>query len=490
MNAARKPSLLLSLIPMIFLIVLLSLNVMVFGDGATAGPNQIALLSCALLAGLLCYFNLNMSYKNIEKSAVKAIAVSMQANLILLVVGSLIGTWIVCGVVPTMIYYGVTIVNPSLFLPVTCIICGVVSLATGSSWSTGGTVGIALMGIGKTLNIPDEMTAGAIISGSYFGDKLSPLSDTTNLAPAIAGTDLFTHVKHMMKTVFFSMGGAVIGFFLLGLSYQNQALDMASIDAVRAAISGQFWIHPVLLLIPVAVIIMVSKKVPALPALIFGAIIAAIFALVFQKELIAKVLEGQFTFTGAYKYLLKVAYAGFESSTGNAVIDKLFSRGGMSSMLNTVWLIITAMSFGGIMEGSGMLATIANQILRMVRGVSSLVAATLSSSIFLNITASDQYLAIVVTAKMFKQAYHDYGLHPKNLSRAVEDGATVTSVLVPWNTCGAYFSSVLGVATGAYLPFCFFNLLSPAVSLIVASTGWSMDKLDPNDSFEADLEHV
>ena len=475
---SKEPSLLMSLLPVVFLVILLSINVIVFKDDSSYGPNQLALLASAMFTALIGVFFLKQPYKDLEKQALETVGVSTQAILILLVVGALIGIWILNGVVPTMIYYGIKLINPTIFLPVSLVICSVVSLATGSSWSTVGTVGIALIGIGKTLGIPEGMVAGAIVSGSYFGDKMSPLSDTTNLAPAMAGADLFAHIKHMIYTT----GPAIILSFLIfvgiGIFYSADTLDAEQIEAVLSTIDKNFNITLWLFLLPLMVLGLVMKKVPAVPALFLGTILGGVFAIIFQADLIMKLAAGDLSLNNIYTVLTKTAFGGFKIESGNAMIDKLFSRGGMGSMLNTVWVILMAMIFGGMMEVTGMLHTIANYVLTLVRGVGSLVGATIGSGVFLNLTTSDQYIAIVVTGRMFKSAYTKFGLKPKNLSRAVEDGATVTSVLVPWNTCGAYFSSVLGVATLTYLPFAFFNLLSPIMSIIIASSGKTMEKIE------------
>jgi Na+:H+ antiporter, NhaC family len=455
----KGPHFLVSIVPVIFLIVLLIINVLVYKDDATSGPNQLALLFSAVLAAILGVKVLKKPYKELEKHALDTIGLAMQANIILLIVGSIIGVWILSGVVPTMIYYGIQLISPTVFLPVTCILCAIVSLATGSSWSTGGTIGIALIGIGQTLGIPVGMVAGAIISGAYFGDKMSPLSDTTNLAPAIAGSELFEHIKHMMYSTVPAITIAIILFSIMGFFYSAEATSMTDIDIVVQTIDKHFNIGPHLLLVPLAVVGLVAFRVPAIPSLLFGLFIGIIFALIFQQDLIASFMRSEFSFKTAYKAIITTSYNGFNIETGNKLIDSLFSRGGMSGMLNTVWLILMAMVFSGMMEATGMLAQLANGILKLVRGTASLVAATIGSSIVLNMTASDQYLAIVVTAKLFKSAYKKFGLQPKNLSRAVEDGATVTSVLIPWNSGGAYFSSILGVPTMTYLPYCFFNLL-------------------------------
>ena len=474
----KKPSLWVSFIPVILLVILLSLNVIIYADNSSYGPNQFALLFAAMVSALIGVFHLKHSYHEIEKKTIESVGVALQAILILLVVGSLIGVWILNGVVPTMIYYGINLIHPSLFLPICLIICSVVSLATGSSWSTVGTVGIALIGIGQALGIPEGLVAGTIVSGAYFGDKMSPLSDTTNLAPAMAGSNLFEHIKHMTFTSGPAYIISFIAYVVIGLFFSADSLDEKNIDLMTQTISNNFNVSLWLFTLPLIVFVLVKKKVPALPALLAGTLLGALYALVFQQDVLLKLCGGEMSASKLYEVILKVGFDGFSSETGNQVIDKLFSRGGMSGMLNTVWLILMAMIFGGMMEVTGMLERIAESILKVVSGMTSLVASTVGTSIFLNLTTSDQYISIVVTGRMFKEAYKTQGLHPKNLSRAVEDGATVTSVLVPWNTCGAYFSTVMGVATMSYLPFAFFNLLSPLVSIIVASTGKTMEKLE------------
>ncbi|MAZ48859.1 MAG: Na+/H+ antiporter NhaC [Halobacteriovoraceae bacterium] len=471
------PSLRISLIPVVFLIALLSYNVYIFADDSSYGPNQLALLFSAMVAAGIGVFHLKLSYKELEKKVIDSITVSLQAVLILLIVGALIGVWILNGVVPTMIYFGLDLIHPSIFLPVSLVICSIVSLATGSSWSTVGTVGIALIGIGQTLGISEGMVAGAIVSGAYFGDKMSPLSDTTNLAPAMAGTELFTHIRHMVYTSGPAILISLILFIALGFFNSAETATTSEINETLTLIEKNFNVSLWLFTLPLIVFVLVNKKVPAVPALIAGTLLGIVYALVFQGALIERLCGGTVDFNSVYKLVVKTTYGGFESSTGNKVIDKLFSRGGMSGMLNTVWLIIMAMIYGGMLEATGMLQSIAAWILKSISKVSNLVAATIGTSIFLNITTSDQYIAIVLSGRIFKGAYKDFNLHPKNLSRAVEDGATVTSVLVPWNTCGAFFASTMGVATLTYLPFAFFNLLSPLISIAIAASGKTMEKL-------------
>ena len=484
----NEPSLLISLIPVIVLMLLLITNIIIYKDDATGGSNQLALLIAGAIAAFLGIVVYKIKYKEIESQIIKSIGVAIQASIILLIVGALIGMWIISGVVPTMIYYGLLLINPTVFLPVSCIVCSIVALATGSSWSTTGTVGIALIGIGQTLGIPLGMVAGAIISGAYFGDKMSPLSDTTNLAPAMAGTDVFTHIRHMMYTSGPAIILAVIGFTILGMFYGQGSVNQEEINTVLSVIESKFSIGIYLFIVPAAVLFMVYKRVPALPALLIGTLLGGVFALVFQAELIASLIEGGSSIKGFYQQIVTTAYDGFTIKTDNELIDSLFNRGGMKRMLPTVWLILMAMVFGGAMEGTGMLQKIASSILKLVHGVGSLIGATLASCIVMNMTACDQYLAIVVPGRMFKSAYGEYGLKAKNLSRALEDSGTVTSVLVPWNSGGAYNAGVLGVATLTYLPFCFFNLLSPVISAFLAGFNLTIERLDESENKSVETE--
>lgn len=464
----KRPSLWVSLVPVLFLMGLLVFNIILFKDDATGGPNQLALLVAGAFAAVIGIFVLKRSYHDIENQIVRSISMALQASLILLVVGSLIGTWILSGVVPAMIYYGLQLIHPAVILPVCAMVCAIVSLATGSSWSTTGTVGIALIGIGQAMGMPLGMVAGAIVSGAYFGDKMSPLSDTTNLAPAMAGTDLFTHIRYMVYTTVPAFTIALILFFILGFFQSSEVEATGNIPQVLAQIDNLFHIGPHLFIVPLMIIGMVIFKVPALPAMVLGTLVGALFAFIFQQDLIARIAGTDFTFIVGYKAILTSAYSGFSFESGNELMDGLFNRGGMSGMFGTVTLILMAMIFGGAMEGTGMLQRIADAILSLVRGVGSLIGATIASCLFLNMTASDQYLAILIPGRMFKGAYDKYGLHPKNLSRTLEDSATVTSPLIPWNSCGAYEAGVMGVATLEYAPYAFFNYLSPVVAAFLA----------------------
>jgi NhaC family Na+:H+ antiporter len=487
--AGRAPSLLQSLIPVLVLIGLLALSVFLFGDGSSGGPSQIALILAAGV-GIIVGITNGFTWKEIERGIVHGISLSLGAVLILLVVGSLIGSWILAGIVPTMISYGLSLLTPAVFYAAACGICCFVSLATGSSWTTAGTVGVALIGIATAQNLNLGLAAGAVISGAYFGDKMSPLSDTTNLAPAMAGTDLFTHIRHMLWTTVPSISLALILFAVIGATAAAPT-DTASVVGIQQAIGAQFSIG-LHLMIPVALVLaMVVMKMPAFPALLIGALVGCVFAMLFQQPaLVAYVGEtdlpyGMVLVKGAWMSL----FDGYKSSTGNAALDDLLTRGGMSSMLSTVWLIISAMMFGAVMETTGMLQRIAATILSAVRGTGSLVAATLVTSFGMNVVAADQYIAIVLPGRMFRAEYRRRGLHPKNLSRALEDAGTLTSPLVPWNTCGAFMAQTLGVATLAYAPYAFFNLLNPLVSMAYGFTGFTIEKL-PADADGMDLAGV
>jgi NhaC family Na+:H+ antiporter len=406
-------------------------------------------------------------WKEIQDGMVHGIHLAMGAILILMVVGIMIGTWILGGVVPTMIYYGLKILSPGIFLVATMVICSIVSLGTGSSWSTAGTVGVALIGVGSALSIPLPMVAGAIISGAYFGDKMSPLSDTTNLAPAMAGTDVFTHIRHMVYTTAPGFVLALILFSLLGLKFAGGALEAQNIETMLTTMRTEFVISPWLLVPPALVIVMVVKKIPPLPALLGGAALGGVFAMVFQASTLAQVVD--------------VAHAGFVSETGVESVDELLSRGGLLSMMETVALIMCALCFGGIMESTKMLEVIARSLLKMVSGTGSLVATTVFSCIGMNAVASDQYISIVIPGRMYKKAFDEQKLHPKNLSRALEDSGTLTSPLIPWNTCGAFMWATLGVNPLLYLPYAFMNLANPVVSLIYGFTGFTMEKVDEEE---------
>jgi len=460
-------SLLTSLIPILTLIILLVLNVVVFKDDATYGPNQLALIIaavCSIALGIK-----NTSWKQIIEGIEKNIKISLGAIIILLLIGSLIGTWVLSGIVPSLIYYGLGILNPSYFLVTACVICAVVSIATGSSWSTSGTIGIALVGVGKAMGIPEEMSVGAVISGAYFGDKMSPLSDTTNLSAAMAGANLFDHIKYMMFTTIPSVVIAIIIFTIIGLSF-NGEYSPEKVNEIQSVLANQFNISPMLFLIPVLVVYLIYRKLPTIAVIFIGMLLAGVAAIPFQSKLIASLSSlHTSSFYGSYEVVVKAATMGIEIDTGNKMVNDLVGAKGMVGMLNTVWLILCAMVFGGALEATGMLKTISNFIIGRVESFFSLIASTVGTCLFFNITASDQYLAVVVPGRMFEQEYKKRGLAPVNLSRTLEDSGTVTSVLVPWNTCGAYHAGLFGVSTWAYLPYCFFNLISPLMTILFAA---------------------
>ncbi len=453
----NRPSFVISILPVLVLVSLLAAAI-----GKMDGSGHVPLVLSSAFAALLASWRLKVSWNTLESGIRQGIDAGMQAIVILLIVGLLIGVWIASGVVPLLIYYGLLILAPSYFLVASCVICAVVSLATGSSWSTAATVGLALIGVGRALGMDPGMTAGAVISGAYFGDKMSPLSDTTNLAPATAGSELFEHIRHMVYTTVPALVLALIAYTVLGLGMDiaTQATS-ANYEQLIVTLHETFRLSPILLLAPAVVLGLVMRKVPALPALMAGVVTGTVLLLTVQGGSVATALGS--------------LYGGYESATGVASVDELLSRGGLTSMLDTIALIICALTFGGVMEASGMLASLADAILRLARSTGSLIAATLASCIGMNILTSDQYISIVIPGRMYRSAYTKRGLHPKNLSRALEDSATMTSPLVPWNTCGAYMAGVLGVATGAYLPYAFLNLAVPLISLILGFTGWTIE---------------
>lgn len=467
MKEVKTPSFFEASLPLLFLIILLSVNVFVFGNDTLSGSNQIVLLLSGAVA-VVVSLRLGVSWEKLQDGIVQSISSSMSAILILLFIGALAGTWLLSGIVPAMIYYGLQILNPTIFLFAACLICCMVSLATGSSWSTVATVGIALLGIGKALGLSDGIIAGAIISGAYFGDKMSPLSDTTNMAPAVAGTDLFTHIRYMALTTAPSIIITLVLFLIIGFWGSSQTVT-TDVSGYLTTIENKFNINPLLFLVPLAVIVMILKKMPALPALFIGVLLGAVFAVIFQPSVINEVSGVSDNFLlSCFVGIMKAMYGQISVSTDNEMINTLLSTRGMAGMLNTIWLILCAMVFGGAMEAGGLLQRITTEIIKLANSTASLIAATTGTCVFFNITASDQYLAIVVPGRMFAKTYKDKALKPENLSRTLEDAGTVTSVLVPWNTCGATQASVLGVATMTYAPFCFFNIISPFMTMLFA----------------------
>ena len=550
-----RPALIWALVPVLVLTGLLVANVYLYQDDSSYGPNQIALLIAAAVAALIGA-RYKVSFKSMLSGIERSISSAMTAILILLLIGSLAGTWMISGVVPAMIYYGLDILNPQIFLFAAAVICAIVSVATGSSWSTVATVGIALLGIGTALGVSTAYAAGAVISGAYFGDKISPLSDTTNLAAAMAGTDLITHIKYMLWTTVPSFSIALAIYVAIGYGAEPTDLNIDT-SALKAELASRFdTIGPILFIVPLAVLVMVLMKIDALVALFIGTILGGVFAVVFQPKMIDQVAglepipiqvaaatdgddsasepaprpqsylkRSYVAFINAMAFktkgiqkektdaateqLASARLASARKQTSNPeltaqefeesgiVLDESFPEleakiaaadllvgKGMEGMLNTVWLIITAMCFGGIMEACGLLKRITDPLVAMATTNGSLVATTAGSCAFVNATASDQYLAIVVPGRMFREAFQQRGLAPENLSRTLEDAGTVTSVLIPWNTCGAAQSGVLGVETLLYAPYCFFNWISPLMTILIGYLGVGVAKLQSNDRIE------
>lgn len=466
-----------AILPIIVLVAILAYNVFIYDDNATSGPNQFALIFAGIVAAIIG-FSKKIGYDDMLEAVVDNVKSTGSAIFILLMVGALAGTWLVSGIIPTMIFYGLKILNPTFFLAAALIISCIISLATGSSWTTTATIGIALMGIGKALGLPLGAIAGAVLSGAYFGDKMSPLSDTTNLAPAMAGTDVFTHVRYMAYTTVPTITITLIIFLILGFKYS--ASELQDTSALVASIQNTFNVSPVLFVVPLVVIIMIIKKAKPLTALFIGTILAGIFAVIFQPEIVMKVADSDILdMNSAYKGVMNSMIGDVYIPSGNAILDEneLFSSGGMGGMLSTIWLILCAMFFGGVMQEINALQKISDSLLKVAKSTFGLFASTTATCIFFNGTASDQYLAIVVPGKMYQKAFKDRGLAPENLSRTLEDSGTVTSILFPWNTGGAYQSKTLGVGTAEYVWYAFFNLLSPIMTLIFAYFSIKIRKL-------------
>ena len=454
----RDPHVWEALISLVSLVVGISISIVVYG----ADPH-IPMLLGVFVAAVMAW-KAGFEWDVVQAGMLKGISNSLQAIVILSIIGILIGIWILSGVVPTLLYYGLKILHPKIFLPATVLICSVCSLATGTSWGTTGTIGVALIGIGAGLGFPLPLVAGAVLSGAYFGDKMSPLSDTTNLAPAMAGTDLYTHIKHMFYTTGVSYGLTLIIEIIIGLFYRGGSANIETVNQILTTLDSQFNINIVFLIPPVLVMVCAFRKMPAIPGITMGVLSAAILGFLFQGN--------------GFGDFLAAGYGGYTSSTGVEAVDSLLTKGGFSSMLYAISIVICAMMFGGIMEHTNQLKVIVNKILQKANSDASLITATVLTALGANIVLCDQYMAVVMAGRMYAQAYPDRGLHPKNLSRAVEDSATVTAPLVPWNSGGAYQSATLGVATIAYLPFAFFNWLSPLVTLIYGWFGITIHPID------------
>ena len=461
----------IAILPLIFLVTLLSFNlyanVFIYDADPLAGSSQFILILSGAFAAMIGNLY-NVSYKDVVNSISNSINSVTPALIILLWVGALAGTWMISGIIPSMVYYGLKILDPNIFLPACIIICSIISVATGSSWTTSATVGIALVGIGKALEIPAGMVGGAVIAGAYFGDKLSPLSDTTNLAAAVSKVDLFKHIKYLTYTTIPSISITLIVFIILGINQSSNGVTDNSF--LINTIENTFNISLVLFIVPIIVLIMIVKKTPPIKALTVGTLLGALFAILFQPQIINELSDSSnSSIIASYKVLIDTITSNVSITTESEILNELFSTGGMIGMLNTIFLVMATMIFGGSMDAIGAIKSISKALLSLADNIFKLFASTVASCLALNLTASDQYLSIVVSGKMFEKAFEDKGLAPENLSRTLEDSATVTSALIPWNSCGAYHSSVLGVSVGEYFIYAIFNWISPFMTLIYAA---------------------
>lgn len=476
----KSPSALVSLIPLAVLVIFLALSIKLFGGDAIAGGSQLSLLAASAVCSAMAMGIYHRKWLVLEDAIVENMRNATPAIIILLMIGMIAGTWMASGIIPSLIYYGLKILHPSIFLPASCVICAIVSLLTGSSWTTIATIGVALMGIGRAQGFEDGWIAGAIISGAYFGDKVSIMSDTTVLASSTAEVPLFKHIKYMMFTTTPSLIIALIVFTIAGLT----ATTSASINTgeIETALLNAFNISPWLLVVPILTGALISRKLPAIITLFASATMAAIAMIIAQPEIIPQIAgEGVNPAMAAFKAVVISSTTDCSILTGNTLLDDLVATSGMGGMMDTIWLITCAMCFGGVMYGSGMLSAISQIFLRIARRTVSVVGSTVTSGLFFNLTTGDQYISIILTCNLFRQLYDDRDLERRLLSRSVEDSATVTSVLIPWNSCGMAQSTVLGVATLTYLPYCIFNILSPIMSVVVAAIGYKIYKRSKNE---------
>ena len=459
----------LSFIPFLVLIVLITCCIAVFGNATLDGASQVSLLVASAVSVLIGHFSKRLEWENLEKEISDKISSCTPAIIILLLIGAIGGTWMVAGIVPTMIYYGMQIIQPEVFLVSSSVLCALVSLMIGSSWTTVATIGLALMGIGKAHGFDDGWIAGSIITGAYFGDKLSPLSDTTVLASSVAGTPLFTHIRYMLYTTVPTFCISITIFLIAGFTMDVQG--HGNVHEFMEGLQHTFVISPWLLIVPVLTGVMIARRWPSMVVLFMAILLAVVVALLVQSDLVLRIAGDDGGLLTSYKGMMSVCYGSTNIETGNSVLNELVHTSGMSGMMPTIWLIICAQTFGGALSATGQLQDFMRLLLRLVRGTASLVASTVGTALFCNIATADQYLSIMLSSSMFKDTYRERGYQPQLLSRSCEDGATVTSVLVPWNTCGLTHSTVLGVATLTYLPYCFCKLHSPLTSIMVAASG-------------------
>lgn len=461
MRVKREATIGIAMIPVIFMMAALAFAMLVTNVWQIGWIDvQIPLIISTFVASLIGVFVLGYSWGELEIGIVELLKSALSAIMIIMIIGILVGTWLVSGIVPTMIYYGLQILSPSVFLVVSLLLCSLVSVSTGSSWITAGTVGIALMGIGQGMGIPAPVVGGCVISGAYFGDKMSPLSDTTNLASGVAQVKLFDHIRHMLYTTGPSYIISIIFFTVLGIKYSSGTIDASGIEAMLLAIKSTFYIHPILLIAPVFVIVMIVFKVPAIPGLFVGSLIGAAFAGIFQGVGLIDIIDAM--------------HYGVSYETGNAIIDELVSGGGLDGMMWTISLLFCSMAFGGVMEVTGMLGAIAGSIMKLANKTGDVILATIFTCLAINLVTGDQYLAIVIPGRMYSDEYEKRSLHSKNLSRSLEDAATITSPLIPWNSCGAYMIPTLGLTPWTYVPYCIFNIVNPIIAIIIGYMGFGI----------------
>lgn len=475
-NEVKLPHPLVSLIPVIVLVGMIILTIYMFGSDALSGGSQVSLIISTGVCVSLSMLIYKIPWNKFEESIKNTISGASVSIIILIMIGMLSGSWMISGVVPTMIYYGVHIMNPQFFLASTCVICCIVSLMTGSSWTTVATIGVALLGIGNALGISSSWIAGAIISGSYFGDKISPLSDTTILASSSTNTELFTHIRYMLYTTTPSLIISIIVFVFAGFLYggNDELLVSSYTDGLTKSFDISLWT----LAVPILTAILIAKKVPSLITLFVSALIAGVFAIIFQSDVLLEIAGAEdYSAFSIVKGLMITYFTSTSIETGNEALNDLVSTGGMAGMLDTIWLILCAMCFGGAMVASGMLRSLMSVVVKWIRGTAGLVASTVCTGLAMNVVTSDQYISIILTASMYNDIYKERGYESRLLSRTTEDAVTVTSVLIPWNTCGMTQATVLGVPTLSYLPYCVFNYVSPLMSIIVAAIGWKIRRV-------------
>ena len=463
----------MSFIPFIVLIALISCCVAVFGSATLDGASQVSLLAASAVSVLIGHLAKRLTWEDLEREISSKVSSCTPAIIILLLIGAIGGTWMVSGIVPTMIYYGMQIIRPEVFLVSSSLLCALVSMMIGSSWTTVATIGLALMGIGKAHGFDDGWIAGSIITGAYFGDKLSPLSDTTVLASSASGTPLFTHIRYMLYTTVPTFCVSLLIFLIAGLTMPVEG--HGNVAEFMDGLQHTFVISPWLLIVPVLTGVMIARRWPSIVVLFLAILLAAVVGLVVQQDLVLEI-AGESGIISLYKGMMQVCYGSTNIDTGVPMLNELVHTSGMGGMMPTIWLILCAQTFGGTLTATGQLQDLMQLVVRMVKGAASLVASTVGTALFCNIALADQYLSIMLSSQMFRDTYRELGYEARLLSRSCEDGATVTSVLVPWNTCGLTQSTVLGVATLTYLPYCFFNLLSPLTSVLVAAIGWKIKK--------------